>query len=124
MFWKGKDTFTIAHEVMTEKAVLDTFSELHQMVEIAMLKCVEPRNVRASSMLAFRGEEPGKLPETQQTLTERERICLEEYAILFTKYSQKAFNHFNKGYERMAREAMTKMRQAESVQANLDARSV
>ena len=69
-------------------------------------------------MRPFRGESAAASDSTklQQQLTDDERACVEEYTILFTKYSQKAFDQFNKGYERMAREAMAKMRQMEAMQ--------
>ena len=116
MFWRSKDTFSVARDAIAENGVLQTFDSQMDIVSLAFEKCIEPQSIRGSSMRPFGGDRPEAKTDGRHELTSDERECLEGYTMLFTKYTQRAFDQFAKGYERMAREAMAKMRQAEAMQ--------
>ena len=115
-FGSSNNPYKTTRELLASYNYLHSENDLHGVTAQAFLKCVLPSSVRDTEMLPYRGQ-ASSISDTQSTtLTVDEMTCIEEYATLYATFAESAYSQFSKGYEKMARDAMIKMRQAEEMQ--------
>ncbi|KAK7197478.1 hypothetical protein NESM_000697300 [Novymonas esmeraldas] len=85
----------LAKDTITAEQFLKYQEARHRIVHRAFVKCVVPSS---------KGKDDG------YDLTPEERLCVEEYAILYAGYAKREFLHFSSLYEQYQRDMYEKAR--------------
>jgi len=99
MFGGGNNPFKTTREVLMGHTYLKDQQALHDVARRAFEKCVTRESLFS--------------PESSAVLDEGQLTCVEEYVTQYTMFAERAFTQFAAGYDKMAREAMVKMRRME-----------
>ncbi|KAG5468176.1 hypothetical protein LSCM1_02152 [Leishmania martiniquensis] len=85
----------LAKDTVSAEQFLKYQEARHRMVHRAFMKCIAPSS---------KGKDDG------YDLTPEERMCVEEFAILYAGFAKKEFLHFSSLYEQYQRDQLEKMR--------------
>ncbi|GET92188.1 hypothetical protein, conserved [Leishmania tarentolae] len=85
----------LAKDTITAEQFLKYQEARHRITHRAFVKCVVPSS---------KGKDDG------YDLTPEERMCVEEFAILYAGFAKKEFLHFSSLYEQYQRDQFEKMR--------------
>lgn len=83
------NAFSLAKDTFQAEQFLKYQEARHAIVHRAFQKCVAPTSEGATDPLDLR---------------EDERLCVEEYALLYANFSQREFTHFSSLYEQLQKD--------------------